>query len=258
MLLVISPAKTLDFESPWRQDHTTEPAFLPRSAELMAELRKLSPHAISALMHVSDKLGTLNFDRFQQWSLPFDASNAKPALLTFKGDVYTGMQAENFNKKAVNFAQQHLRILSGLYGLLRPLDLMQPYRLEMGTGFANRQGKDLYCFWGDELTNALNEQLVSTKSRYLINLASNEYFRAVKTKQLTVPVITPVFKDGKSGRYKIISFFAKKARGMMAAYIIENQLKDVQALKDFASEGYCFDANSSTETEWVFLRPESH
>ncbi|BFM13770.1 peroxide stress protein YaaA [Simiduia litorea] len=254
MLLVISPAKTLDFDTAWKIAKTTQPDFLDYSQTLINGLKKLSPHDISALMSVSDKIGTLNFDRFHAWQLPFDESNAKPAMLAFKGDVYTGLDAESFDAKARTFAQKHLRILSGLYGLLRPLDLMQAYRLEMGTKFSNPVGADLYAFWGDKITQALNTQLQASRSDVLVNLASAEYFRAVKKSQLNKPILTPVFKDYKNGQYKIISFFAKKARGLMAAYVIENQLTEVEELKAFDSDGYQFDAASSSDTEWVFKR----
>lgn len=254
MLLVISPAKTLDFETPWKVSKTTEPDFLALSQTLITDLKKLSPHDISALMSVSDKIGSLNFDRFHAWQQPFTAANAKPAVLAFKGDVYTGLEAESFDKAAMAFAQKHLRILSGLYGLLRPLDLMQAYRLEMGTKFENAVGRDLYAFWDDKITQALNAQLKASRSDVLVNLASNEYFRAVKKSQLSAPIITPVFKDYKNGQYKIISFFAKKARGLMAAYVIKNQITDVGALKAFDTDGYRFDASSSNANEWVFKR----
>lgn len=254
MLMVISPAKTLDYETSWQYAAATQPAFLAQSQSLIDQLRGLSPHDISALMSVSDKLGTLNFDRFQQWQTPFTKDNAKPALLAFKGDVYTGLQAETFAKDDYQFAQKHLRILSGLYGLLRPMDLMQPYRLEMGTRFANDRAKDLYGFWGAQLTEALNAQMRKLRSDSLVNLASNEYFKAVQPKALATPVITPVFKDFKNGQYKIISFYAKKARGMMAAFAIKERLTDAMALKEFDWDGYYFDAEASTETQWEFRR----
>lgn len=256
MLMVISPAKTLDFDTPWHYDKTTEPDFLEQSAQLIDALRKLSPQDISALMRISDKLGGLNFDRFQAWQTPFTPANAKPALLAFKGDVYTGLQAESFSKKSLQFAQQRLRILSGLYGLLRPMDLMQAYRLEMGTRFSTQQGKDLYAFWGEQITQALNVQLRKLRSDCMVNLASNEYFRAVQPKALAVPVVTPIFKDCKNGTYKIISFYAKKARGMMAAYAIDNQITDAEQLKGFDREGYAFNSAASSATEWVFQRAE--
>lgn len=254
MLMVISPAKTLDFDiKPATKIHTT-PDFLADAQELIDELRQLSPHDISALMGISDQLGVLNYDRFQQWSQPFSPDNAKPALLAFKGDVYTGLAAENFNAQGFRFAQKHLRILSGLYGLLRPLDLMQAYRLEMGTKFANQRGKDLYQFWGDAITQALNNQLKALKTDTLVNLASNEYFKAVNKKQLAADIITPVFKDLKNGQYKIISFYAKKARGQMAAWVIEHGLTEVDGLVDFNVAGYGYNAAMSDAKQWVFTR----
>lgn len=256
MLHVISPAKTLDFESAPAIDDHSQPQFLEHSQELVGQLRKLKPADVSSLMDISEKLGELNARRFQDWQLPFSPRNAKQAVLAFKGDVYTGMQAELFSKKDFTFAQQHLRILSGLYGLLRPLDLIQPYRLEMGTGFANKRGKNLYHFWGDIITDQLNSELKSRKEKVLVNLASTEYWSSVTPKKLDAEVITPVFKDRKNGQYKIISFFAKKARGMMSAYIIQQQLKNSEALKHFDIAGYRFNEAMSTGTEWVFTREE--
>ena len=254
MLLVISPAKNLDFETASATTKTSDAEFLAHSQELISDLRKLAPQDISALMSISDKLGVLNYDRFQQWQTPFTNQNAKQALLAFNGDVYTGLNAPAFNAADFEFAQQHLRILSGLYGVLRPLDLMQPYRLEMGTKFANARGKDLYAFWGTIVTDALNQQLQQLGSKVLINLASNEYFGAVKPKLLNAEIITPVFKDWKNGQYKIISFYAKKARGLMAAYIIKNKLSEPAAIKNFDSEGYCYNEAMSSAKEWVFTR----
>jgi uncharacterized protein len=254
MLIVISPAKTLDFESPATTKSKTIPDFLEDSQQLIDALQELSPADISELMGVSDKIGNLNFDRFLNWHTPFDASNAKQAVLAFKGDVYTGLNAEEFSTQQFKFAQQHLRILSGLYGMLRPLDLMQAYRLEMGTRFANERGKNLYEFWGDSITKALNKQLKKIKSDVLLNLASNEYFKAVQPKAINADIITPVFKDLKGGKYKIVSFYAKKARGLMSAYIIKNQLDDVEDIKQFDSEGYRYNAAMSTAREWVFTR----
>ncbi|WP_317932115.1 peroxide stress protein YaaA [Halioxenophilus sp. WMMB6] len=254
MLLVISPAKTLDFETKPVTKTATQPDFLADSALLIDELRELAPQDISALMSISDKLGVLNFDRFQQWSPPFSADNAKQAVLAFKGDVYTGLEAESFSRDEFKFAQNHLRILSGLYGVLRPLDLMQAYRLEMGTKFANRRGKDLYQFWGDKVTDALNTQLGKLKSEVLVNLASNEYFKAVSSKKIAGRIVTPVFKDLKNGDYKIISFYAKKARGMMAAWIIRNQITDVEQLVNFNVGGYQFSKALSKGDQWVFTR----
>lgn len=256
MLLLISPAKTLDFETPAITTEFSQPDFLKQSRQLVKELRDLSPIDISTLMSISDKLGELNFHRFAKWKTPFTAKNAKQALFAFQGDVYTGMAAENFSQEDIQFAQQHLRILSGLYGLLRPLDLMQAYRLEMGTHFHNSRGKNLYEFWGDSITHAINQQLTALKSSVVINLASNEYFGAVKPRSLNAEIITPVFKDQKNGQYKIISFFAKKARGMMSAYIIQHKITDPEAIKQFDVAGYRFDAASSSERNWVFTRNE--
>lgn len=256
MLMVISPAKTLDFETPPGSKRATTPDFLDQSQQLIDQLRELSPSDISALMSVSDKLGELNFERFLNWHTPFDKDNAKQAVLAFRGDVYTGLDADSFSAEDFQFAQKHLRILSGLYGLLRPMDLIQPYRLEMGTRFANARGDNLYQFWGGEITDAVNRQLKSLKSQVLLNLASNEYFKAVQPKSLNAEVITPVFKDLKNGKYKIVSFYAKKARGLMAAYIIKNKITDVKDIKRFREEGYRYNASMSSAREWVFTRDE--
>ncbi|WP_444926285.1 peroxide stress protein YaaA [Microbulbifer sp. TRSA002] len=256
MLIVISPAKTLDYESDIPSLKTTQPDFLKESAALIKELRELSPQQVSSLMKISDKLGVLNYDRFHTWKRPFTDNNARPALLAFKGDVYTGLEAETMGKRDFAYAQKHLRMLSGLYGLLRPLDLIQPYRLEMGTKFENAKGKNLYEFWGDKITEALNAQLQGVKSRELINLASNEYFKSVKAKQLDAQVITPHFKDLKNGQYKMISFFAKKARGMMSRWAIDQRVKKAEELKGFDVAGYVYNPNMSTEWDWVFTRDE--
>jgi cytoplasmic iron level regulating protein YaaA (DUF328/UPF0246 family) len=254
MLMVISPAKTLDFETlPTTSEHTT-PDFLDDSEELIEQLREMSPHDVSALMKISDKLGNLNFDRFLSWDKKFTLDNAKQALLAFKGDVYTGLDAESLSGDDLLWAQEHLRILSGLYGLLRPLDLIQAYRLEMGTKLANGRGKDLYQFWGSKITDALNQQQADESLPVLVNLASNEYFKSVQSKQLNAEIITPVFKDWKGDKYKIISFYAKKARGLMVAYIIRNRLNDVEQIKNFDSEGYVYNPAMSSAKEWVFTR----
>lgn len=256
MLHVISPAKTLDFDSPSPTAIYSQPQFLEHSQLLINDLRQLPPAQVSKLMSISEKLGQLNAQRFLEWQAPFTPANAKQAVLAFKGDVYTGMAAENYGANDFEFAQQHLRILSGLYGLLRPLDLIQPYRLEMGTGFANPRGKNLYHFWGDIITNQLNAELEQQRERVLVNLASTEYWGAVNPKRLQAEVITPVFKDQKNGQYKIISFFAKKARGMMSAYIVQNQLTAAEQLKGFDSAGYSYNKAMSSPTEWVFTRAE--
>lgn len=256
MIILLSPAKTLDFDSkPVTKSHT-QPGFLEDSAELISQLQDLSPADISSLMGVSDTLGELNFDRYQQWQTPFTASNAKQAVLAFKGDVYTGLEAETFSSADFKFAQKHLRILSGLYGMLRPLDLMQAYRLEMGVKFANDKGANLYQFWGNKLTEELNAQLKKNKSEVLVNLASNEYFKAVKKKNVDVTIVSPAFKDFKNGDYKMISFFAKKARGLMAAWIIKNKVTDSKELLDFTADGYKYNKKLSSPEVPVFTRKQ--
>ncbi|MRI32072.1 peroxide stress protein YaaA [Endozoicomonas sp. OPT23] len=257
MLLVVSPAKTLDYDTAPVTKTFTQPDFLDQAEDLIKQLRQLSPADIGSLMSISDKLSQLNAARFEAWEQPFTADNAKQAVLAFKGDVYTGLDAESLNEKQFKYIQKHLRILSGLYGLLRPLDLMQAYRLEMGTKFANAAGKDLYAFWGETITEKLNEELAQQKDSILVNLASNEYFKSVKPKKLNAAIITPVFKDWKGDKYKIISFYAKKARGLMCRYAIDNAISDVNDLKAFDYEGYGFNKAMSTETEWVFTRQES-
>lgn len=256
MLSVISPAKTLDYESVVTTRKATQPEFLERSAALIDDARRLDPADIRALMGVSENIATLNHQRFMDWHTPFDTDNARQAILAFKGDVYTGLEAETLSATQLAFAQKHLRILSGLYGLLRPLDLMQPYRLEMGLRFANSGGKNLYEFWGETLTDSLNKQLKKTGSPILLNLASNEYFKAIKPGTLEAEVLTPVFKDLKNGKYKMISFFAKKARGQMARYVIENEINDVPALKKYRVAGYRYNASESSARELVFTRDE--
>jgi len=255
MLAVISPAKTLDFESPLATERFTRPAFLDEACELVDSLKGLEPHHLSELMGISAKLGELNAQRYQQWHTPFTTENARQALLAFRGDVYTGLDADSFSEADFQFAQDHLRILSGLYGLLRPLDLIQPYRLEMGTAFPNRMGKDLYAFWGEKITGALNRCL--DDDGVLVNLASNEYFKSVKPAALKARIITPQFRDWKNGRYKMISFYAKKARGMMVAYMVKHRLTEPEQLKAFDTAGYRFSPEQSQGDSWVFLRDEA-
>ena len=257
MLIVISPAKNLDLDTPVPALKTSQPKLLEHAQTLTDQLQQMAPHQVSELMHISDKLGQLNFERFQQWRTPFTKKNARPALLTFAGDVYQGLDAQTFSEDDFTFAQQHLRILSGLYGVLRPLDLMQAYRLEMGTRLSNARGKDLYAFWGDLITQQLNAQIKKSHAQALVNLASNEYFKAVNTQMLSVPLIEPVFKDWKNGQYKIISFFAKKARGLMSAYIIKNKLTEVEELKLFDYGGYTYNEAMSSGKKWVFTRQQS-
>ncbi len=254
MILVLSPAKTLDYESPIAATKHTLPDFIPRSAELVSVLRDMSPAKIGSLMSISDTLAQLNAVRFASWRKTFSETNARQAVLAFDGDVYDGLDARSLNQRQLDWAQKHLRILSGLYGVLRPLDLMQPYRLEMGTRLATRRGKDLYAFWGSEITEALNAALADSKSTALVNLASEEYFKSVRPAELTVPVITPVFEDWKGGKYKIISFFAKRARGLMARYAIDHKITKPEGLKAFDSDGYAYDAAASDAGTWVFRR----
>ncbi|MEP7703935.1 peroxide stress protein YaaA [Paraglaciecola sp. 25GB23A] len=256
MLVVLSPAKNLDFSTPAHLDDFTQPQLLEDSAELIERCRDLSPANISSLMKISDKLAGLNADRFASWQTPFTPDNAKQAVLAFNGDVYGGLDAGSFSAEDMSFAQQHLRILSGLYGVLKPLDLMQAYRLEMGTKLANQGGKDLYQFWNDKITLVLNEAIKKQGDNVLVNLASNEYFKSVKAKKLNAQIITPTFLDCKKGQYKVISFFAKKARGLMARFIIQQRVAEVAQLKEFDVAGYGFDENRSTATELVFSRAE--
>ncbi|OAE07270.1 peroxide stress protein YaaA [Pantoea sp. OXWO6B1] len=256
MLMVISPAKTLDYESPLATQRFTQPALLEKSQQLIKIARKLSPAQVASLMSISDKLAHLNAERFNSWQPDFSLENARQAILAFKGDVYTGLQAETFSEKDFDFAQDHLRMLSGLYGLLRPLDLMQPYRLEMGIKLANPAGHDLYHFWGDLLTEKLNDALASQGDDVLINLASDEYFKAIKPKKLQARLIKPVFLDEKNGKFKVISFYAKKARGLMTRYIIQHRLTKPEQLTRFDVDGYAFAADESRENELVFKRAE--
>ena len=256
MLIVISPAKTLDYDSAPVTDAHSMPDFVPQSAALVDRMRELTPPDIEALMGISQKLADLNFGRFLSWSETPTTENAKQALLAFKGDVYTGLDAETFSEDDFRYAQDHLRILSGLYGLLKPLDLMQPYRLEMGTRLSNSKGKDLYEFWGDQIVEAINQQMLSLGSNTLVNLASNEYFKSVNQAKLDGQIITPVFKDFKSGKYKIVSFYAKKARGLMSAWILKNRVESTEKLVDFDVAGYYYSEKDSSESELVFLREE--
>jgi cytoplasmic iron level regulating protein YaaA (DUF328/UPF0246 family) len=254
MLVVVSPAKTLDYESVLPTEDFSRPAHLKQSQLLINRLRDFSALDLAELQHVSSKIAELNFERNHEWKTPFSPKNARPALFAFKGDVYTGLDAYSMTEQNLAFAQDHLRILSGLYGLLRPLDLMRPYRLEMGTRLSTNAGKNLYEFWDTQITDAINRQLKSLNSHILINLASNEYFKAVKPKLLKADIITPVFKDYKNGEYKMISFFAKKARGLMARYMIDNEITDAEGLKDFDRKGYIFKPAMSDDKTWVFTR----
>lgn len=256
MLSVISPAKSLDFETPATTARHSQPDFLDRSHELIEILRDYSPQRLSELMGISDKLAGLNAARYAEWHTPFTPDNAKAAAQAFKGDVYVGLAADTFSDDDNAFAQDHLRILSGLYGLLRPLDLIQPYRLEMGTRLENHAGRDLYAFWRETLTAELDRAVAASGSPVLVNLASNEYFKAIDPKRLSARVITPVFKDEKNGKFKIISFYAKKARGLMAAWMIRQRLNAPDGLKAFDVAGYRFSDAMSDGDTLVFTREE--
>jgi cytoplasmic iron level regulating protein YaaA (DUF328/UPF0246 family) len=254
MLMVLSPAKTLDYETPPITKRFTQPQYLDHSQELITQLRELSPAQISELMHLSDKLAGLNAARFGSWTPDFTPANAKQALLAFKGDVYTGLDATSLTAADLGYAQKHLRMLSGLYGLLRPLDLMMPYRLEMGTKLANARGKDLYAFWGERISEWLNEALAEQGDDVLLNLASNEYFGAVKRKALNARIIDTEFRDLKNGQYKIISFYAKKARGLMSRFVITERIDTPAKLKEFDLQGYRYSDKDSSVDKLVFLR----
>lgn len=229
---------------------------LSDSEMLVKEMRAKSPAQISSLMNVSDKIANLNAERFARWEQPFNTDNARPAVFAFRGDVYTGLKVEDFDGSQLERAQQQLRILSGLYGVLRPLDMMMPYRLEMGIKLANPRGEDLYSFWGERITRQLNRDLKAAGTDVLVNLASQEYFRAVDTKKLNARIVAPVFQDEKNGNYKIISFYAKKARGLMAAWILANDVRSVEQLSEFDVAGYRFSARDSQGDTLVFRRSE--
>ncbi|WP_050461974.1 peroxide stress protein YaaA [Herbaspirillum autotrophicum] len=254
MLIVLSPAKSLDYDAPPVTDLHTTPDFIARSAELIEVLKHKAPAQIATLMGISDQLAALNVDRYASWSRKFTKKNSKQAVLAFNGDVYEGLDASSLSPKQLDYLQSHVRILSGLYGALRPLDLMQPYRLEMGTRLPNPGGKDLYAFWGDTVTQALNAVLSEHKSKVLINLASEEYFKVVKPKLLDGRIVAPVFQDWKGGQYKIISFYAKRARGLMARYAAVKGIAQPERLKAFDLDGYAFDESVSSDTSWVFRR----
>lgn len=254
MLIVLSPAKTLDYSVDPKSNHTA-PQFLSQSSKLIKTLKEKEPKDIASMMGLSDKLATLNFDRYQSWKAAKSvSSDAKPSMLVFKGDVYQGLNAEDFSNKDLKFAQKHLRILSGLYGILRPMDIMKPYRLEMGTKLETSKGKNLYEFWGELVQNNVIDDLSSQKSDLLINLASKEYFSVLGKMPEFINVVSPVFKDYKSGKYKIISFYAKKARGLMARWIIQNKITDFEELINFDIDGYKYSKAESTTSEPVFLR----
>jgi len=265
MLVVVSPAKKIDFESPLPDFigdgecaslKPSQPHLLNNTKELVKVCKKLSPADISSMMKISDKLAILNAERFSSFEFPFTLQNARPALYTFNGDVYAGLDAKNLKQESVAYAQDHLRILSGLYGVLKPLDLMQAYRLEMGKKLNVGDANTLYEYWGNTITTEINAAIKEQGDKILINLASNEYFSSIKVKNLNAEIVTPQFKDEKKGKFKIISFYAKKARGLMARYIIEKQIKSVDDLKQFDLDGYYFDTKESTDASLVFKRAE--
>jgi len=267
MLILISPAKTLDFDSPVAVRKYTQPQFIPQSEALIEKLRDYSPRRLSNLMNLSDKLANLNAERYQQWDVPFSLPSARQALYAFRGGVYLGLEADTLGLRDVNFAQKHLRILSGLHGVLRPLDLIRPHRLEMGTSLKNTKGKDLYAYWKATITDALNTDLPASRS-LVVNLASQEYFKAVDVDRLDGQLVTPVFKDRKvpdknatkggrkNAEYRMIGFFAKRARGRMARYLIDERIKSVAGIKKFDADGYRFNAALSVGNELVFTRDE--
>lgn len=259
MLAVISPAKSLDFKTPVPaaiRRKTSQPQFLDDSRELVDVLRGFTPNRLKKLMRISDALAFENAQRWQAYSTPFTTANAKPALQAFTGDVYIGLEAHTLSARDLNWAQSHLRILSGLYGLLRPLDLIQAYRLEMGTTLKNPRGKDLYQFWGDRITEKVNEDLAGQRSPVLVNLASNEYYNAINPAAIDARIVTPVFKDLSRGQYRVLSFFAKRARGAMVRHLIDSRANSLKAIRSFSSLGYRYSEDASDGDRMVFLRDE--
>ena len=256
MLAILSPAKKLDFESDPITDAHTQPILLDDAKKLAAKAKKLSRANLKSMMRISDKLADLNYHRFQSFKPPFDLGNARQAALSFAGDTYVGLDARSLKKADLDYAQNHLRILSGLYGLLRPLDLIQPYRLEMGTKFPIDGKEDLYGFWDSRITDAINAATDGQKNRKVVNLASNEYAKAVKPGALAGGMVTPVFREIKDGEARMLGFFAKRARGMMARYMITNRIETEAGLKKFSDGGYTFQADQSDDETWVFTRPQ--
>lgn len=254
MLFLLSPAKSLDYDTPWQGVPHSEPSFLAQSAQLIKVLRQKSPQDIAQLMDLSDKLATLNVERYRAWSPRMNVQNAKPSILAFNGDVYEGLDAPSLKPAQLQWAHEHIAILSGLYGVLRPLDLMQPYRLEMGTSLATPKGQNLYQFWGSGIAQHLNDRLRESKKPIIVNLASQEYFKSVDRKTLQARVIECVFEEGRAGQFKVISFMAKRARGLMARYAILNRVKTPAALEKFDLEGYAFTPQASEPDRLVFRR----
>jgi hypothetical protein len=256
MLVTLSPSKGQNFDFSMPEADYSVPAQLDQSQILIDELRDYAPPQIESLMSISENLANLNFERFQQFHTPFNPDNAKPALFAFKGDVYSGIDSASFTKDDLSYAQDHLRILSGLYGALRPMDLIQPYRLEMKTKLKNPRGANLYEFWGDQITDSLNAVLAEQEEAVLVNLASNEYYKSVKAKQIKGRILNIDFKETKAGKTRIIAFYAKKARGMMADFIIRNRIESPEGIKDFDTAGYQYSAALSSKDKWVFERPQ--
>jgi cytoplasmic iron level regulating protein YaaA (DUF328/UPF0246 family) len=254
MICILSPAKSLDFENKAPINRYSQSSFLNESQKIVDKLIEYSPSEISELMNISTDLGLLNANRYQNWKLPFDLNNAKQAIYAFTGDVYKGLDALSLNDDSINYAQSNLKLLSGLYGIIKPLDLIQAYRLEMGTKISVGDKHSLYDFWSNTITNELNNELEATKSNYLLNLASNEYSKSINLKNLNSEVISPVFKDWKNGKFKIISFYAKRARGLMARFFIENRINSIDDLNSFQSDGYIFNEELSSLNTPVFTR----
>ena len=255
MLVLISPAKNLDYKSEVTTELKSEGEFLSNSERLMNKLRLLKPAHLESLMKISPKLSDVNFERNQEWNIPFPASKERQAAFAFNGEVYTGLNISSFTTEELSYAQNHLRILSGLYGLLRPLDTILPYRLEMGTKFPDtEEHKNLYSFWGTLITEKLNSLALDQNANTIVNLASTEYFKAIKPKLLTTNIITPVFKDWKTDKYKVVMMYAKKARGSMTAFILKNRIHNEEELKTFNADGYLFNDELSTGNDWVFTR----
>jgi len=253
MLLLISPAKSFDFESPSNTSYSSSPDFVEESTKLIKKMTTFSKKKVAELMNISPELAALNVDRYQKWTPQPQKEDTKQAVLAFNGEVFRGLNAKEMSEDELQFAQNHLRILSGLYGVLRPLDLIQPYRLEMGTKLKYYSSNNLYQFWGDKITKRINQDLGDANS--IVNLASTEYYKSVKEPKLKGKVITPIFKDrSKDGIYKVVMTYAKNARGLMANYIIKNQLSDPELMKSFDSNGYAYDPTQSDESNWVFLR----
>lgn len=256
MIITLSPSKGQDFETPTASDIHTLPDQLKDSQLLINEAKKLNSEDVSQLMDVSENISNLNVQRFQDWNSDFNTKNAKAALFAFKGDVYSGIQKDKYSDDDLAYAQNHLRILSGLYGALRPMDLIQPYRLEMKTRLKNPRGDNLYQFWGDKITQQLNESLKDQTEKVLVNLASNEYFKSVKPKILDGRILSVNFKETKDDKTRVIAIFAKKARGMMADFILRNRIEYIEDIKDFGADGYKFNQKESTDDNWVFSRPQ--